>query len=80
MVEEGGPGVEVKVKLNKPGDNVIVPLTANGQGGADDSDFFGVPQELIFKSDETEKTFMVTAMADTEEEDGEMVRLGFGTL
>ena len=80
IVQEGGPGVEVMVKLNKPGDNVIVPLTANGQGGADDSDFTGVPQELIFKSDETEKTFMVTAMADTEEENGELVRLGFGSF
>ena len=80
MVEEGGPGVEVMVKLNKPRNNLKIPLTANGQGGADDSDFTGVPQELVFKGDETEETFTFVAMEDSEEENGEMVRLGFGAF
>ena len=80
MVQEGGPGVEVMVRLNKASNNLRVPLTANGQGGADDSDFTGVPQDLVFKDDETEKTFTVVAMEDTEEENGEMVRLGFGAF
>ena len=55
MVEEGGAGVEVVVKLNKPSNNLRIPLTANGHGGADDSDFTGVPQEVVFKDDETEE-------------------------
>ena len=80
MVQEGGPGVEVMVKLNKPGKNIEVPLTANGDGGADDKDFTGVPKELVFKDDETEMAFMVVAVADTEVENGEMVRLAFGAL
>ena len=78
-VEEGG-GVEVVVKLNKPRNNLRIPLTANGHGGADASDFTGVPQEVVFKDDETEKTFTVVAIEDTEEENGEMVRLGFGAF
>ena len=45
-VEEGGAGVEVVVKLNKPRNNLRIPLTANGHGGADASDFTGVPQEV----------------------------------
>ena len=79
-VEEGGAGVEVVVKLNKPRNNLRIPLTANGHGGADASDFTGVPQEVVFKDDETEKTFTVVAIEDTEEENGEMVRLGFGAF
>ena len=80
MVQEGGPGVEVMVRLNKSRNNLRVPLTANGQGGADDSDFTGVPQEVVFKDSETEKTFTVVAIEDSEDEDGEMVRLTFGAL
>ena len=80
MVEEGSAGVEVMVRLNKPRNNLRVPLTANGQGGADDSDFTGVPPEVVFKDDETEKTFTFVAMEDSEEENGEMVRLGFGAF
>ena len=80
MVREGGRGVEVMVKLNKPGKNLEVPLTANGDGGADDKDFTGVPKALVFKDDETEMAFMVVAVADTEVENGEMVRLAFGAL
>ena len=79
-VEEGGAGVEVVVKLNKPRNNLRIPLTANGHGGADASDFTGVPQEVVFEDDETEKTFTVVAIEDTEEENGEMVRLGFGAF
>ena len=79
-VEEGGAGVEVMVKLNKPRGNLKVPLTAIGHGGADDSDFTGVPQEVVFKDNETEETFTIVAMEDSEEENGEMVRLGFAAF
>ena len=50
------------MKLNKPRNNLRIPLTANGHGGADASDFTGVPQEVVFEDDETEKTFTVVAM------------------
>ena len=79
-VEEGGPGVEVMVRLNKPSNNLKVPLTADGQGGADSSDFTGVPQAIVFEDSETEKTFTFVAMEDSEEENGEMVILGFGAF
>ena len=80
MVEEGGAGVEVTVRLNKPSNNLRVPLTADGHGGADNTDFTGVPQEVVFKDSETEKTFIFVAVEDSEEENGEMVRLGFGAF
>ena len=80
MVQEGGPGVEVMVRLNKPSNNLRVPLTADGHGGADESDFTGVPQELVFEHDETEETFIFMAIQDSEDETGEMVRLGFGAF
>ena len=80
MVQEGSAGVEVMVRLNKPRMNLEIPLTATGHGGADDSDFTGVPKQVVFGDNETEKTFTVVAMADSEEENGEMIRLGFGAF
>ena len=79
-VEEGRAGVEVVVKLNKPRNNLRIPLTANGHGGADASDFTGVPQEVVFEDDETEKTFTVVAIEDTEEENGEDGETGLRSL
>ena len=78
---EGGDDAVVTVRLNKPLPNgETIPLTAEGGSGATSDDWSGVPDELYFAAGETEKTFTVTAVDDTVEDDGEMVTLGFGTL
>ena len=77
---EGGTKV-IKVMLDAdPERTITVPLTHAGQDGAGSSDYEGVPANVVFNSGDTEKTFTLTATQDTEDDDGESVKLGFGTL
>ena len=79
-VDEGGT-VEVTVTLSAdPEREVIVPLATADQGGAESDDYSGVPASVIFGSGETEKSFTFSATYDTEDDDGESVKLTFGTL
>ncbi len=79
-VEEGGR-VTVKVVLDAdPERTVTVPITKSNQGGASNSDYSGVPANVVFNSGDMEKTFAFSATQDTVDDDGEGVRLTFGTL
>ena len=83
-VTEGGSGT-VKVTLTKAaGKEVTVPLSATVGGGATErgetgADYSGVPDNVVFDADDTEKTFSFTATDDTDDDD-ESVELSFGTL
>ena len=59
---------------------MVVPITADNQGGASNGDYSGVPADVTFESGDTEKTFTFTATDDTADDDDESVKLGFGTL
>ena len=63
-----------------PERQVTIPLIATKQGGASSDDYSGVPASLTFNSSETQKSFDFTATQDDEDDDGESVKLGFGTL
>ena len=77
-VAEGG-SVTIKVVLSAdPERMVTVPITAMGQGGATASDY-SVPTSVVFNSGDTEKTFAFTAASDSDNDDGESVKLGFGS-
>ena len=79
-VEEGGT-MDITLTLSVyPERQVIIPVTAIEQDGASDADYSGVPTNVTFASGETEKTVTFTAIQDTENDDGESVKLGFGTL
>ena len=79
-VDEGGT-VDVTVTLSvDPERPVTVPVTATNQDGASAADYSGVPVNVTFASGETEKTVTITAVQDTDNDDGESVKLGFGTL
>ena len=79
-VAEGGT-VTVKVTLSDdPEMTVTVPLTATERDGATTADYSGVPQSLTFNSGDTEKEFTFGAEADEVDDDGESVKLAFGTL
>ncbi len=79
-VAEGGT-VSVKVKLSAdPERTVTIPLTKDNQDGATDSDYSGVPTNVVFNSGDTEKSFTFSATQDTVDDDGESVKLGFDTL
>ena len=79
-VDEGG-SVDVTLTLNvDPERPVTVPVTATGQNGASPADYSGVPVNVTFASGETEKTLTFSATQDTDNDDGESVKLGFGIL
>ena len=76
-----GSSVTVKVKLSAdPERTVTIPITKANQGGASSGDYSGVPANLAFASGDTEKTITFAATTDTDNDDGEKVKLGFGIL
>ena len=76
-----GDNVAVRVKLNKnPERTVTIPLTTINQNGASSGDYSGVPSSVTFQSGQTVRSFTFTAARDSAEDDGESVKLGFGTL
>ena len=78
---EGGIAATVTVLLSEaPEREVVIPLTHDPGGGAGSGDYSGVPTSVTFGSWQTAVTFDVTAENDTEDENGETVELGFGTL
>ena len=81
---EGGAGVVVTVRLSAaPEREVVIPLTSTATGGAtaqgeSGEDYAGIPESLTFGAQETEKTFTVTAVDDSLDDDDEGVTLSFG--
>ena len=76
-----GDDVTLTVTLSaNPERTVIIPITTVNQGTASDADYSGVPSGVTFQSGETSKSFDFSATQDTEDDDGESVRLGFGSM
>ena len=63
-----------------PSAPVTIPLTPSRRGGATPGDYSGVPPSVTFQAGQTRLTFTVTATDDSVDDDGESVRIGFGTL
>ena len=79
-VPEGGT-VEVTVVLSAdPEREVSIPLVRTHRGGASAADYSGVPASITFSSGVTTRTFEFEAAADSEDDDGESVAIGFGDL
>ena len=80
-VDEGDT-VDVTVTLNRdPERTVVISITKTNQGGAVNGDYRGVPSSVTFNSGgDREQTFTVTARPDDDNDDGESVKLTFGTL
>ena len=75
-----GSTVTVKVTLSEdPERTVTIPLTKEGQDGASGADYSGVPANVVFNASDTEKSFTFTATADDANDDGESVKLTFGS-
>ena len=55
-------------------------ITKANQGGASNADYSGVPGRVTFDSGDTEKEITFFAASDSENDDGESVKLGFGAL
>ena len=81
-VEEGRIEI-ITIKLSAdPERTVTIPISKANQGGATDADYTGVfaDTSVTFNSGETVKFIPFTAINDGEDDDGESVLLGFGTL
>ena len=78
-VDEGS-NVTVKVKLDAdPERTVAIPITATDQDGASGDDYSGVPARVTFNSGDTEVDISFSAASDNVDDDGESVKLGFGS-
>ena len=78
-VDEGST-VTVKVKLDEdPERTVVIPITKANQGTTSPGDYSGVPANVTFNSGDTEKSFTIEAAQDTVDDDGESVKLTFGS-
>ena len=73
--------VSVSVTLSADSERTVtIPLETTDQDGASGADYSGVPASVEFASGETEKIITFTATQDGDDDDGESVKLGFGTL
>ena len=80
-VEEGGSSAEVTVEVSPAADSRLTfRLKKENLGGALASDYLGIPSVLTFWPTQSSKSFTVTAADDTDDDDGESVRIGFDTL
>ena len=76
-----GRGIAVRVKLDvDPKRTVRIRITRAGQDGATAADYSGVPTYLTFNSGDTVKSISFAATQDTDDDTGESVKLGFGSL
>ena len=77
VAEGGTQQVTVAVSAD-PERTIIIPITATPQGTASDADY-SVPPSVTF-TNATSQTFTFTARQDLIDDDGESVKLGFGTM
>ena len=76
-----GDSATIKVILSAdPESTVTIELNRDNQDGAQDTDYSGVPDEIVFNEGETDKSFTFTATDDTVDDDGEKVSLTFKDL
>ena len=79
-VAEGGTQAVTVTLDADPERTVIIPIGATGQGGATAADYSGVPSSVTFSAGEMEKSFTFAATQDVIDDDGESVKLSFGTM
>ena len=88
-VEESDDGGTTETKENEvtitvtlsadPERTVTIPIVKANLGGASSSDYSGVPDNVIFNSGDTSKSFTFKAESDSVDDDDESVKLTFGT-
>ena len=79
-VAEGRDAI-VKITLSEdPERTVTIPINNTGQGGASSADYYVTDTSVTFNAGETEKSYTVSVHSDTVDDDGEKVKLTFGTL
>ena len=78
---ENGATATVTVELSVPAvDDVTIPFRVQHHNGATSADYSGVPRRLIFEDGNTIRSFTVTAVDDSENDDGEKIEIEFYDL
>ena len=73
--------VTITVTLSADPEMVVtVPIEKANDDGAPNTDYSGVPENVACASGNTSKTFEFSATTDTTDDDGESVKLTFGTM
>ena len=76
---ENGRTATVTVEISVAVD-VTIPLRVQRQNGASSADYSGVPPHLVFKNGNTVRSFTVTAVDDSDNDDDEKIRITFDDL
>ena len=79
VVEGSNQAVTVTLS-DDPERTVVIPITSTDQDGATGADYSGVPQNVTFSTGETTQTISFVAAHDTIDDDGESVKLSFGSM
>ena len=78
-VAEGGTQSVTVTLSADPERTVVIPLMKEELGGAESTDYSGVPADVTFNAGDTSKSFTFTATQDNVDDDGESVKLAFDT-
>ncbi len=76
---ENGRTATVTVEISVAVD-VTIPLRVQRQDGASSADYSGVPGSLVFANGTTVRSFTVTAVDDSDNDDDEKIRITFDDL
>ena len=79
-VSEGAAATVLVDLSTVPTAPVTILLTKEHLGGATGTDYSGVPPSVTFTTEQTQRTFTVTATDDSVDDEGESLLLGFGPL
>ena len=80
LVAEGSTASVEVILSDDPQRTVTIPITRTDESGATSTDYSGVPESVTFNAGDTRKAFTLSALSDDVDDDGESVKLGFGTL
>ena len=73
--------IQIALTLGSDPERTIeIPLSFSEQGGASSVDYSVISDKVTFNSGEISKSFTFTATQDTDDDDGESVKLGFRSL
>ena len=78
VIDEGDE-VTVKVTLDADPERTVTIPFVKTEVRATRADYRGVPSSVTFRSGDTEQTFTVTTVNDTDDDDDERINLAFGT-
>ena len=78
-VSEGSFTTITVVMSHAPGSDATIPIEIEDEGGASSDDYSLSETSVTFGPTETSKTFTFTAADDAEDDDGESVKLTFGS-